>query len=455
MIFIFRRDYRLNDNIGLLEAINYAEKHSLKIIPLFIINNHQVNGEYFSNRSFQFLAESLNDLNNQLDGKLVIYKGNNFLDHFKNIKAVFSNKDYTPYANERDNELESMCKSRNIECYFHDDYTLLPLDTISLNNDKKSFYKVFTPFYNKASSYEVPKTRLFHDRDKSFFTTKKSNAKLSDFYVKNESNAVQGGRTNAWKMLSENDHTKYIKTRNIPSLSSTTKMSAYLKYGCISIREFYWYIHKKYGKQHDLIRQLYWREFYAYITHHYPHVLKGMTTKDENGAFRTTAPRIKWTNKQIFFKAWCEGKTGFPIVDAGMRQMNETGFMHNRLRMVTSMFLTKHLHIDWRWGEKYFATKLIDYDPASNNGGWQWSAGTGTDYQNYFRMFNPWTQTKRFDPECVYIKKWIKELTNIPIDHILRWDSFYKEHSEVYIKPIVTHEIQRELTFTKIYNNNK
>ena len=175
----------------------------------------------------------------------------------------------------------------------------------SLNNDKKSFYKVFTPFYNKASSYEVPKMRSFHDRDKTFFTTKKSNAKLSDFYVKNESNAVQGGRTNAWKMLSENNHTKYIKTRNIPSLSSTTKMSAYLKYGCISIREFYWYIHnhKKYGKKHDLIRQLYWREFYAYITYHYPHVLKGMTNKGENGAFRTTAPRIKWTNKHIFFKA--------------------------------------------------------------------------------------------------------------------------------------------------------
>ena len=452
LIFVFRRDYRLNDNIGLLEAIKYAKKNDLNIMPLFIIDNDQVNGAYFSNRSFQFLSESLNDLNNDLDGKLVIYKGNNFLDHFENINAVFSNNDYTPYAIRRDNDLRLLCESKGVICEFYDDYTLLPLDTVKL--DKRSFYKVYTPFYNKAKTYSVQKVKSFNPKNKSLFISAKSNTKLSDFYIKTKNNAVEGGRKNAWKMLNNNDYKHYIKTRNVPSLNSTTKISAYLKYGCISVREFYWYIHKKYGNKHELLRQLYWREFYAYITYHYSHVLKGMND-GENDNFRQSAPKINWTNKDDYFKAWCEGKTGFPIVDAGMRQMNNTGFMHNRLRMIVSMFLTKHLHIDWRWGEKYFATKLIDYDPASNNGGWQWSAGVGTDYQNYFRMFNPWTQTKRFDPECIYIKKWIPELAKIEIDDIINWDKCFDKHNDVYVQPIVVHAIQRKLTLSTIYTKSK
>ena len=199
-----RRDYRLNDNIGLLEAIKYAKRNDLNIMPLFIIDNDQVNGAYFSNRSFQFLSESLNDLNNDLDGKLVIYKGNNFLDHFENINAVFSNNDYTPYAIRRDNDLRLLCESKGVICEFYDDYTLLPLDTVKL--DKRSFYKVYTPFYNKAKTYSVQKVKSFNPKNKSLFISAKSNTKLSDFYIKTKNNAVEGGRKNAWKMLNNNDY---------------------------------------------------------------------------------------------------------------------------------------------------------------------------------------------------------------------------------------------------------
>ena len=457
VLFIFRRDFRVKDNIGLDECITYAHKQDCKIIPTFIIDDKQVKKkDYFSNKSFQFLTESIDDLNKQIGKDVFIYEGKkhilSYLEDLKyDVKAVYSNRDFTPYAKKRDAILEKECKKRSILCKFYDDYTLLDLNSVV--SGSKSFYKVFTPFFNKVKNTEIKKVKNLYTKDLELFENVKSTIKLKDLYTHQNNPILKGGRTEAWNRLHKYSYEKYKNTRNFPHRKSTTMMSAYLKYGCISIREFYWYIYKKYGKDHELIRQLFWKEFYAYITHHFPHVLEGMLYNNQNNrTFKENLKnKIKWQNDTIYFKAWCQGKTGFPIVDAGMRQMNETGFMHNRLRMITSMFLTKHLHVDWRWGEKYFATKLIDYDPASNNGGWQWSAGTGTDFNNYYRMFNPWIQTERFDIQCNYIKTWIPELNKVPIKDILKWFNAYKKHRSVYVQPIVNHAEQRDLTMDYIY----
>lgn len=457
VLFIFRRDFRVKDNIGLQECITYANKNDCKIIPTFIIDDKQVKKkDYFSNKSFQFLTESIDDLNTQIGKDVFIYEGNkhvlSYLEDLEyDVKAVFSNRDFTPYAQRRDDILEKECKKRQISCMFYDDYTLLDLNKVV--SGSKSFYKVFTPFFNKVKNIEIQKVKNLYTKDLELFKKVKSTINLKDLYTNQTNPILKGGRTEAWDRLNKHSYKTYKDTRNFPHRKTTTMMSAYLKYGCISIREFYWYIYKKYGKDHELIRQLFWKEFYAYITYHFPHVLEGMIYDNQNNkTFKENLKnKILWQNDTKYFKAWCEGKTGFPIVDAGMRQMNETGFMHNRLRMITSMFLTKHLHVDWRWGEKYFATKLIDYDPASNNGGWQWSSGTGTDFNNYYRMFNPWIQTERFDIQCKYIIKWIPELNVVPIKDILKWYDTYKQHKGVYVKPIVDHAEQRDLTMDYIY----
>jgi len=210
--------------------------------------------------------------------------------------------------------------------------------------------------------------------------------------------------------------TDYSKTRDYPVLDKTTRLSAYIKFGCVSIREVYY----NYKNVKELQRELLWREFYANILYYFPHVL--------GNAFKEQYDNVKWTNNKEWFKRWCQGKTGYAMVDAGMAQLNKTGWMHNRLRMITAMFLTKDLLIDWRWGEKYFATKLVDYDPASNNGGWQWSASTGTDSQPYFRIFNPDLQLKRYDKDYEYIRTWIPAFETEPkmVDH--------KERSAIAIR---------------------
>lgn len=457
VLFIFRRDFRVKDNIGLHECITYANKKDCKIIPTFIIDDKQVKKkDYFSNKSFQFLTESIDDLNKQIGKDVFIYEGKkHVLSHLEDlkyeVKAVFSNRDFTPYAQKRDDILEKECKKRQISCMFYDDYTLLDLNEVVSGNN--SFYKVFTPFFNKVKTIEIQKVKNLYTKDLELFESVKSTIKLIDLYNHQNNPILKGGREEAWNRLKKHSYKTYKDKRDFPHQEATTMMSAYLKYGCISIREFYWYIYNKYGKDHELIRQLFWKEFYAYITYHFPHVLEGMLYDNQNNrTFKENLNnKIQWQNDRNYFQAWCEGKTGFPIVDAGIRQMNQTGFMHNRLRMITSMFLTKHLHVDWRWGEKYFATKLIDYDPASNNGGWQWSAGTGTYFNNYYRMFNPWIQTERFDIKCKYIKTWIHELKDVPIKDILKWYQSYKQHKGVYVKPIVDHAEQRKLTMDYIY----
>ena len=476
VIYFFRRDFRIQDNTAFYKAIEYCKSNeNYKMICVFTLTHEQLNKQsnsYFSNHVVQFMVESLLSLYKDLDEKLIFYDGSSikFLQEISkrgSLKAIFYNKDYTPYAKYRDNEIREWCNKMDI--YLDDqseDYTLLSIDKVKTANDFA--YKVFTPFYNNAVRLKVNKP-LFIDIRKTrdvlinYDSKNTLNAnKLSSYYEYNDKISVNGGREKALKILEEiktNIYKDYDKERDFPYLERTTLLSAYLKFGCCSIREAYNTIKKTYGRKHALLKQLYWKEFYANITYHYPHVLEGMVPNNEGNnkpMKKKMIDKIEWTNNQEWFDKWCNGETGFPIVDAGMRQLNETGFMHNRLRMITSGFLIKDLHIDWRKGEKYFASKLVDYDPASNNGGWQWSAGTGTDSQPYNRIFNPWTQIDRFDKDCKYIKKWIPELKQVNSNDIRRWymTSIRSKHNDSkYATPIVDHDVQRKKYISTIYKD--
>ncbi len=401
-IFIFRRDLRTDDNLALQSLIKYTKNHN--ILPIFIFNPKQIyakNNSYFSNNAVQFMIESLKSLEKKCH--INYYEGNDIqiLDTLRKkykIKTIAFNKDYTPFAIQRDKEIIDWCKSHDIRVITEEDYTLFQMG--SIKNKSGTPYQVYTPFYktcikmknniikpSKTSKINYMKTVTKFNKDK--------------YYQNNEKIAVRGGRENGL-MRMKNKFLNYSKARDYPAMDATTKLSAYIKFGCISIREVYYnYINNK-----ALIRELIWREFYANILYHFPHIVKGKS-------FKQKYDKIKWTNNKEWFDKWCKGETGYALVDAGMKQMNISGWMHNRVRMIVAMFLTKDLLIDWRWGEKYFATKLVDYDPASNNGGWQWSASTGTDAQPYFRIFNPETQIKRYDKDYVYIKRWNPEYKNI------------------------------------------
>jgi deoxyribodipyrimidine photo-lyase len=398
-IFIFRRDLRIEDNLSFHSLIKHSGNNN--ILPIFIFNPKQIyakNNEYYSNNAVQFMIESLKFLEESLH--INYYEGDDIdilekLNKQYAIKTLAFNTDYTPFAIRRDKLITDWCKIHAITCITEQDYTLFQLGSI-LNNSGKP-YQVFTPFY-KAS--------LKHIVDKPLTKLAKINCivhiKMFDirkYYTQNPNIAVHGGRKEALKRLKKNMQ-KYNSIRDYPSLEGTTKLSAYIKFGCVSIREVF----HNYSTNKALQRELIWREFYANILYHFPDVL--------GKSFKAKYDKIKWTNNKEWFKKWCTGSTGFAIVDAGMRQLNETGWMHNRVRMIVAMFLTKDLLIDWRWGEKYFASKLVDYDPASNNGGWQWSASTGTDSQPYFRIFNPDLQLKKYDKNLEYVKKWNPEYEN-------------------------------------------
>ena len=447
VVYIFRRDYRCYDNLGFIQSIRYARENNLNVLPIFCLDENQIQGKYFSNKAFQFISESLNDLNSQLNERLVVCKTKNVITFLRrrgiSIELVLSNLDYTPYAVSRDAKLRRQCARHNIRCEFVEDYMLTPIKRNIRTSDDTPI-KVFRYFYKKALMETPMRPQSVKYNEYIIGLPNFKNVDLREYFVKDE--YLEGGRTKGLIRLREFNLDKYEKCRDILSENATSKLSAYIKFGCISIREVYW---EKY-KSEMFIRQLYWRDFYGYLTYHYPHVLEGMIKK-KNENFIQKKVTINWENNDEWFKRWCDGQTGYPIVDAGMRELNTTGFMHNRARMITAMFLTKHLHIDWRKGERYFANKLTDYDPCSNNGGWQWCAGTGTDFKNYFRMFNPWTQTKKFDTNCEYIKKWVPELTPISTTHILKWFKYHSLYQQVYITPIVSHQIQRKKTLSSIF----
>lgn len=410
-IFIFRRDLRLEDNLGLLAALEESDT----VLPVFIFDPAQIDrskNEYFSEPAFAFMITSLRELNQDLQNrgaKLQVFAGDPAaitaeLIEKETVDAVYVNKDYTPFSRTRDKAIVDTCASHNVAFSRYDDCALAVLEGIRTGQDK--IYSVFTPFMKKAMEQDVPSPRKNNFSNYFSGDTTVQTVALSDYHTSPASGQLlQGGREEALALLNDTAYLKdYKEGRNHPAVKGTSLLSAHHKFGTISIRESYHVAAEKAGKHSHFISELYWRDFYLYIAYHFPTVFKQ--------SFLPWAREIKWINNEVQFAAWCEGKTGVPMVDAGMRELNATGWMHNRSRMIVASYLTKNLLIDWRWGEKYFATKLIDYDPCQNNGGWQWSASTGADPRP-LRIFNPYTQAEKYDGDAAYIKKWLPELQDV------------------------------------------
>ena len=445
-VFIFRRDLRVEDNTALIEALTQSEK----VLPCFIFDERQISSknEYKSNNAMQFMVKSLEDLEKQLKekkGKLYYFYGKSeeFFERFipkEKIDAIFVNKDYTPFSKKRDTALKEVCEKNKIDFLEFDDALLNKIEN-TLKKDKKP-YTIFTPYYNNAKKIEIKLptknnfTNYFTEELK--FENKTLMINLKNLF--NDSIALHGGRSEGKKVLKNiKNFEDYLFIKDFPA-KKTTMLSAHNKFGTISIREIYWGIIEQLGPYSPILRQLYWRDFFTQIAYNFPRVF--------GSNFYKKFDTVVWINNKGEFEAWKSGKTGYPIIDAGMRELNETGFMHNRVRMIVASFLTKDLHIDWREGEKYFAQKLIDYDPCVNNGNWQWASGTGCDASPYFRIFNPFIQQKKFDPSCEYIKNWIPELKEIDPKIIHN----EKEIEKYYIQKIVNHseEVRKAKKYYKV-----
>lgn len=440
-LHIFRRDLRLADNTALVEAL----KSSQKVIPCFIFDKRQIeNNPYKSDNCIQFMTHSLQDLDSELkkkNSKLYIFYGHtediiSQLVTKVKINAIFLNRDYTPFSQHRDKKIAEICHLHNIDFHAYADLLLHEPEEIFKADHKP--YTVFTHFLKKASEFAVkpPQKNSYQNYYQGMIPIE-DNQIMQKMLQKNNPNLiVKGGRPEALLLLKKikNLH-HYDEIRNFPSANGTTMLSAHNKFGTLSIREFHAEIINNFNKSHSLIKELYWRDFFTHIAFHYPRVF--------GHAFYEKYDGIQWSENQKHFTAWCEGQTGFPIVDAGMRELNTTGYMHNRVRMIVASFLTKDLHIDWRWGEKYFAQQLVDYDPAVNNGNWQWAASTGCDAQPYFRIFNPWLQQKKFDKDCIYIKKWVPELASLTPKAIHQLSTTEMKLSE-YSLPIVSHSTESQ-----------
>lgn len=460
-IFIFRRDLRTQDNTALNHLLQDMSSNE-KVAPIFIFNKNQIDpkrNSYYSKNCVEFMVQSLLSLN--AETKIHFFETENDIEvlddlHKKRggIKRIYFNIDFTPYAIKRDEAIIKWCTWKNIICKTFEDYTLLPLNT--LTTGAGTYFSVFTPFYRKflANIEKVPKVNTSSFKSKWYNGPYLGNVQPQDIDVyygakSNDELFVKGGRENALKIIkkikAKIHFDNYDRNRDYPSLDGTTRVSAYLKFGCISIKEAFEALRDTYGLDHGLIRELIWRDFYANCLFNKPRVLNGqIDTSKGNLAFKEKYDDIKWESNKEWFKKWCEGKTGVPLVDAAMRQLNTTGWMHNRCRMVVACFLVKDMLIDWREGERYFATQLVDYDPSSNNGGWQFCSSTGVDAQPYFRIFNPFTQSQKFDVDAKYIKQWVPELTNIPAKDIHRWDTVHPMYKEktTYPAPMLNHSAQ-------------
>jgi deoxyribodipyrimidine photo-lyase len=435
-LFIFRRDLRIEDNIGLIEAL----QNSKEVIPCFIYDENIIKKLKDSEFRWNFLNESLVDLDNELKKKgisLQVLEGKpeKIIDSMikkHNLNAIFLNTDFTNYAQRRDEKIFQICKKNKIS--FHSTLDFLLHNPNEIKTNEGSPYTIYSFFYKKARQFPIKK--IIKNIQKNYSNEVISDNKIKKSKIKN--NEIIGGRKEALKILKNLDKFRdYDKVRDFPGLNQTTMLSAHNKFGTISVREIHKEIKEVLGSDHTIMGEIYWREFFSHILFHFPYAQK--TT------FRQKFQKIPWSKSKESFKKWSEGETGFPIVDAGMRQLNQTGFMHNRVRMVVASFLTKDLHMDWRLGEKYFEEKLIDHDPAVNSGNWQWAASTGCDSVPYFRIFNPWRQQERFDLNCDYIKKWIPELEKIEpkIIHKL-WEKFPEDLE--YPKPMLIHKIEAEKT---------
>ncbi|MBL7883364.1 MAG: deoxyribodipyrimidine photo-lyase [Bacteroidia bacterium] len=417
VVFWFRRDLRLNDNAGLYHAL----KSGLPVLPIFIFDSEILGKlENKKDKRVEFIHSVLLNIKNELEamgssllvchGKpLEIYK--QLLDEYT-IKAIYTNHDYEPYAIKRDKEIQELVEKNN--CTFHTFKDQVIFEKTEITKEDGLPYTVFTPYMRKWKAKLNEFYLTAYPTQKYFSNFLKTKA----FSFPNLS--VIGFSSTGLKFsspqLDEKLISKYDQLRNFPAIEGTSRLSVHLRFGTVSIRA----LAVKAKKLNDQwLNELIWREFYMMILFHFPYVVEG--------AFKKQYNRIQWRNNEQEFDAWCKGETGYPIVDAGMRELNTTGFMHNRVRMIVASFLVKHLLIDWRWGEAYFAEKLIDFDLSANNGGWQWAASSGCDAAPYFRVFNPYEQTKRFDEKLQYIRKWVPEFEEL-----------------TYPPPIVEHKFARE-----------
>ena len=442
-LFIFRRDLRIIDNNGL----NFLSELCNNIYTIFIFTPEQVGSgnKYKSDNAVQFMIESLDNLSSEIrkqGGQLYTFYGKNnkvIADCIKawDINIVAFNLDITPYARERDDEIVKLCQRMKIFVTYDHDYYLTEPGSI-LNGSGESYVK-FTPYYNQAKTktVEKPITKKLHFKSSEAHIPNKITLDSAMKKFVGEENAdilVRGGRSEALKQLriAAKNIKHYAQTRDELS-KPTSQLSAYIKFGNVSIREVY----HAFKSNHSFIRQLYWRDFYGQVLYNHPHVL--------GHSLKPKYDKINWHHNSTWFSAWCKGETGFPIVDAGMRQMNVTGYMHNRSRLIVASFLVKTLLIDWREGEKYFAQTLTDYDVANNNGNWQWISSSGADSQQFYRIFNPWLQGENFDKDCEYIKKWVPELSTLDPKIIHNWETEWVNHKDIkYPKPICNYSEQKD-----------
>jgi deoxyribodipyrimidine photo-lyase len=454
-IFLHHRDLRIIDNTTLIEQT----KNELDIISIFIFTPEQINkkkNKYFSDASVQFMCESLHELSEDIKnkkGKLYFFKGDNLKvlkDIHKKIgiNSIGWNIDYTPYAKQRDQNIKQWAINNNIKLYTKEDYVLYNILEGQTTKKDKTPYQIFTPFKNYCM--ENLKVREIDNFNKFNFSKSINLEKskyhinendIDNFYIYNPNINVRGGRDNGLKILNNiNDFKDYTKKRDFLTYN-TTFLGAHNQFSTISIREVFF----KFYNNKGLINELHWRDFYTNIIYYFPKVLDGQINK-KNKSFKEKYDKIKWSDNQTLWNKFINAQTGFPIIDASIKQLYTKNFMHNRCRMIVSMFLTKILHIDWREGEKWMATHLVDYSAIQNNSGWQWSSSTGTDSQPYFRIMNPWTQTEKYDSECEYIKTYIPELKNVSNNDILNYYKPEVYNRINYFKPIVDFSEERKKT---------
>jgi deoxyribodipyrimidine photo-lyase len=437
-LFLFRRDLRLRDNTGLIKAL----RESREVIPAFIFDPRQTRRHpYRSEKALEFMVASLRELDGELRAKgsrLFLFEGPAEkvvarLLRTEGLGTVHVNRDYTPFSRRRDAAIAEACRERNVAFVSTADALLNEPEEVVKKDG--SPYTVFTPFFNRARSIGVrpPRDNPFGNYRRRAIAGE-ADSDILDRVLKRRSGRLfrRGGRQEARRVLGTIDRFRdYGTARDLLAVDGTTGLSPHNKFGTISIREFHAAVRSVLGPGHPILRQLYWRDFFTHVAFHFERVF--------GQPFHSVYEKIPWRNDPERFRRWREGTTGFPIVDAGMRQIEAAGFMPNRARMICASFLVKDLHIDWREGERHFATRLEDYDPCVNNGNWQWIASTGCDAAPYFRIFNPWLQQKRYDPEAAYIKRWVPELREAPAGLIHRLDRSEGRPPGGYPGPIVDH----------------
>jgi len=414
----FRRDLRMHDNAALFHAL----KSGNPVIPVFVFDKIILDRlEDKSDRRVEFIHATLEEMQQELvkiGSSLVVFYGTP-LEMFTTliskyeIGQVFTNHDYEPYALERESLIKEFLASKNILFSTFKDQVVLEKDEV-LKDDGKP-YTVFTPYSRKWKAVLTNYHLKAYPTEKHFTSFYKQPA--FEIPVLHDMGFKEVDKPFPSRLLNEELVKKYADQRNYPAINGTSRLGLHLRFGTISIREM---ASKSMALSATYLNELIWRDFYHMILWHFPHIGHGKAFKREYDA-------IEWRNDEGEFESWCTGQTGYPIVDAGMRELNETGFMHNRVRMIVASFLSKHLLLDWRLGEAYFAQKLLDFDLAANNGGWQWASGSGCDAAPYFRIFNPYLQTQKFDPKLEYIKKWVPEFQEF-----------------TYPTPIVVHEEARK-----------